>query len=117
MMDVKVDIMAFRERTADDKDLAMELISCFDGGLMEYKTQMMSFADSCDYESLASILHKLKGAVGIFGFDNIVEYIINFEKSAKQKSIADAHERTEHLFAAIDEHVRELKEVINSNNN
>lgn len=113
-MDVKVDIESFRERTAGDKDLAMDLLSCFEDGLTEYQSQMMSYVERNEYESLANVLHKLKGAVGIFGFDNILCFILNFEMQAKTKSVSDGQMKVKCLFDSIDEHILELKKIINN---
>ncbi len=108
MVEVNVDIDAFRERTADDKKLAQELFDCFLNDLPEYRNNLIMTAEKEDEVELRAILHKLKGCVGIFGFDGLSEYIRTLEFADKE----DMKAKISDLLLAIDEHTKELNELM-----
>ena len=77
---------AIYSKLADDADL-VELIDEFIAGL-EYDIKAMhKMLDGCDYDSLRSLAHQMKGAGGSYGYPILTETAKILEEAAEAKDI------------------------------
>lgn len=112
LTEVKIEMDAFNERTANDVALQRNLLSCFEGELVGVRNSLNTMALEGNYNAVASSLHKLKGSVGIFGFVNVVERISELENMLKTDFRADFAEKLSELFLSVEKHIVELKKCI-----
>ena len=103
---------AFDERTASDAKLKNDLLSCFKKESPKTFNILNSMVLNSDYAGAANVLHKLKGNVGIFGFDNIADYIVMIEKKLKSGENADYFGMILELSRSVNEHIVELEKNI-----
>lgn len=113
MIKVEVDIDALMERTADDKELACDLLACLENDLPEKRKMLEMAAGEMNFQQMASLLHAMKGEVGIFGFVNVDKSIVGMEVEAKGCADADYVKNIAVLFDSIGEHIVELKKLLN----
>ena len=112
MSGLDLNIDALNERTANDKVLAGALLSDFVAEMPTYRSDLLDFSRSDDHKSMACCLHKLKGCVGIFGFDSIVESVNDIENMANEGRKCDYESRVEDLFARISDKVEKLYDYL-----
>jgi len=112
LTEVKIEMDAFNERTANDVELQRNLLSCFEGEFADVRNSLNAMTLDGNSNAVASILHKLKGSVGIFGFVNITERISELENMLKTELCADFSEKLSELFVSIEKHIIELKKCI-----
>ena len=112
LTEVKIEIDAFNERTANDVALQRDLLSCFESEFSVLCNSLNHTALNHDCQAVASDLHKLKGSVGIFGFVNVVERISELENMLKTDFRADFTEKLSELFLSVEKHIVELKKCI-----
>lgn len=109
---MKIEMDAFNERTANDLELQRSLLSSFETEFASLRNSLTATALNHDYQMASSLLHKLKGSVGIFGFDNITKRISELENMLKSNFCADFSEMLAELFAYVEKHIEELKKYI-----
>ena len=112
MIELKVDIKAFDERTAGDLALKQDLLVCFEKEFSDLEKSLKDTLLAHDYAGMSSNLHKLKSSVGIFGFDNVTKYIENMENMIACRNFSDLDDFLAELLLSIREHVKELKKYI-----
>ncbi len=112
LTEVKIEMDAFNERTANDVELQRSLLSCFEGEFVGVRNSLNTMVLEGNCNAVASSLHKLKGSVGIFGFVKITERISELENMLKTELCADFAEKMSELFVSIEKHIIELKKCI-----
>ena len=75
-----INIEALNERTACDNELAEDLLNILKTDSPSYKIRLINDLSDSNYKAMAGVLHKMKSAVALFGFDNIKVEIENVEK-------------------------------------
>ena len=111
-IDLKLNMEAFNERTAGDIVLKNDLLSCFKAESSASFNTLNDLMLNGNYAGAANELHKLKGNVGIFGFDNIADYIVMIEKKIKSGENADYFGMILELSRSVNEHIVELEKNI-----
>ncbi len=109
---MKIEMDAFNERTANDIELQRSLLSCFENEFASLRNSLTVIDLRSDYQLASSLLHKLKGSVGVFGFVNIAERISELENMPKSDFCADYAGITYKLFSSVEKHIEELKKCI-----
>jgi HPt (histidine-containing phosphotransfer) domain-containing protein len=112
-IELKIEIKALNERTANDIGLQRDLLECFEKNLGEVRNSLTTYALEDNRNAMKAELHKLKGSVGIFGFVNVSEHISCIEKMLESDTDADFSAMFSDLFSAIENHIVELKSIIN----
>ena len=113
MIELKVDINAFDERTAGDLALKRDLLACFEKEFVDLEKSLKNTSLAQDFAGMSSNLHKLKSSVGIFGFDNVTKFIENMENRIACRDFSDNADILAELLHSIREHIKELKKYIN----
>jgi HPt (histidine-containing phosphotransfer) domain-containing protein len=113
MHNIHINIEALGERTADDSELAIELLDL----LMEQKEYYLNDINSAIYDDdqirLASELHKFKSAVAVFGFDFLAGKIADVEKKALSfSSEIDYSIEINRIFISLNDHIVELEKIL-----
>ena len=103
---------AFNERTANDLELQRSLLSSFEKEFVGLRNSLINKVLEHDYQMASSLLHKLKGSVGVFGFENIAKRISELENMLKSDFCADFTEILSELFVSVEKHIEELKKYI-----
>ena len=111
-IDLKLNMEAFDERTASDAKLKNDLLSYFKKESSNTFNILNNMVLNNDYAGVSNELHKLKGNVGIFGFDNIADYIVMIEKKLKSGENADYFGMILELSRSVNEHIVELEKNI-----
>ncbi|PLX06067.1 MAG: hypothetical protein C0596_16380 [Marinilabiliales bacterium] len=110
---VEINIEALRERTADDNELALDLLQMLIENLDEYKNDILKAINEEDLNQLASELHKFKSAVAVLGFDLLHTEISDVEKKASKKSTeTDYSMKINSIFISLNHHIVELEKII-----
>jgi|GEM_PF-3792780 len=112
MIEMKVEIKTLDDSTAGDANLKRELLNCFESEFSNIGNVLNSLLLKGDNAGMAAELHKLKGAVGIFGFVNLANFIEDFEKKLLADENVNYSALLPELSRSIDEHVVELKRYI-----
>lgn len=112
LTEVKIEMDAFNERTANDVELQRSLLSCFESECADMRNSLRTMTLEGNCNAVASSLHKLKGSVGIFGFVKITERISELENMLKTELCVDFDEKLSELFVSIEKHIIELKKCI-----
>ena len=112
LTEVKIEMDAFNERTANDVELQRSLLSCFESEFDSVRNSLNTMVLEGDCNAVAASLHKLKGSVGIFGFVKITERISELENMLKNELCADFAEKLSEIFMSIEKHIIELKKCI-----
>lgn len=110
MVDTFVNIQALKDRTANDVSLATTLLEMFIKEKDEYIATIKNECLNHNTEGLRKIIHKVKGIVGTFGFDKLVEDAIIINNEAYQNIIDD--EKVSDFCISIENHIFKLKEII-----
>lgn len=111
-IEVKIEFEAFKERTAGDKNLMRDLLSCFKKEFIDTRNTLTKLFLANDNVGIANEFHKLKGSIGIFGFSNVSEKICELENMAKSESCSRIIDDTNCLLNAIEGHVEVLEKSI-----
>ena len=111
-IEVKIEFDAFKERTAGDKNLMCELLSCFKNEFSDTRNTLTKLLLTNDNVGVANELHKLKGSIGIFGFSNVSEKICELENLAKSENCSSIADDIKCLLNAIEEHIEILEKSI-----
>lgn len=109
---MKIEMDAFNERTANDLELQRSLLSSFESEFADMRNSLTDTALGRDCQMASSLLHKLKGSVGVFGFENVAKRISELENMLKSDFCADFTEILSELFFSIEKHIEELKKYI-----
>lgn len=109
---MNIDMNAFNERTANDLELQRSLLSSFEKEFVGLRNSLTDKVLEHDCQMASSLLHKLKGSVGVFGFENIAKRISELENMLKSDFCADFTEILSELFVSVEKHIEELKKYI-----
>lgn len=113
MSDTKINIEALKERTADDQDLALELLKMLKDSQLEYQNEITGALNANNFTQFAASLHKFKSAVGVLGFLDLADQIQNVEKKVSKK-IPDKEYSTKinRIFISLNNHIVELEKIL-----
>lgn len=112
-MKVEIDINALHERTADDNDLALDLLEMLKSAESEYHENIIFAINESNLNAFAAELHKIKSVVAILGFDKLAENISDVEKNALEKSEKiDYTSEINRIFISLNNHIIELDKYL-----
>lgn len=113
---VFVNIIALKERTARDYELALDLLELINTEKLNYQKIMTDASLSNDLEAIASEAHKMKSAVAILGFDNLASEIADLELVAIKKTMSYGFNiKINSIFISLNEHLIELENLLKNN--
>ncbi len=108
-----INIEALNERTACDNELAEDLLNILKTDSPSYKIRLINDLSDSNYKAMAGVLHKMKSAVALFGFDNIKVEIENVEKNTL--SFCDDFDylsKINRIFITLNNHIVELEKIL-----
>jgi len=111
--DVNINIQSLLYRTAGDKELIMDLCNVLKNELSNYQYELQSAIINDEYDSIASLCHKMKSSVAVLGFDKLSQEIFTIEDNARKKTINfDFDMKINCIFISLNEHLIELENFI-----
>ncbi len=113
MIKTVINIEDLNERTADDNELAIELLDMLILAKSNYFSEIDDAIRKKDMNKLAGELHKLKSTVAILGFNNLAEEMANVEKIALKKNDGiDYSSKINSIFISLNDHIVELEKIL-----
>lgn len=113
MIQTKINIQALRQRTANDKDLMIDLLELMKIEKDNYQTDIKKNLINADLEALAKDLHKFKSGVAVLGFDALFGEISDVEKNALKKvDDFDYTNKINCIFISLNNHLIELEKYL-----
>lgn len=113
MDNILINIEALNERTDFDNELAEDLLMILKNDVPKYNAQLIKSLDDSDFKEIATVLHKMKSAVALFGFDNIKLEIELVEKNALSFcSEFDYLSKINRIFITLNNHMVELEKIL-----
>jgi HPt (histidine-containing phosphotransfer) domain-containing protein len=113
MIETKINIQALRQRTANDKDLMLDLLGLMNVEKYNYQSAIQNALSEQDLDAVLRVLHKLKSAVAVLGFDLLADRISIVEKNALKK-VNDFNYAIEinFIFISLNYHLIELENYL-----
>ncbi len=113
MIKTFINIDSLKERTADDRELALELLELLKSLKDDYYFDIIESIELENFKELSSELHKFKSAIAILGFDNLVDEIVGVEKKAVKKMQAiNYSSKINRIFISLNNHIVELEKIL-----
>lgn len=113
MIKTFVDIVQLKERTGNDEKLIVELLEILKTELINYKQEIDVAHTNNNYNELKSIFHKLKSAVGIFGFSNVFDRLDKIEEELKKNNkMLGIDNEINIIFNSVNKHIVELENLM-----
>lgn len=115
MLKVDINIDSLNERTAGDNLLAKELLQMLKNQYDDDFLLAKICLDFKDYNTLASILHRLKSSIGTLGFDGLRVEMEKVEKKvSKNSSTNEFSSEINSIFISLKNHIIELEKILNT---
>lgn len=113
MLNTFIDIAQLKERTGNDEKLIAELLEILKTELINYKQEIKIASSNNNCDELKSIFHKLKSAVGIFGFSNVFDRLDKIEEELKKNNkMLGIDNEINIIFNSINKHIVELENLM-----
>ncbi|MCK9255169.1 MAG: Hpt domain-containing protein [Bacteroidales bacterium] len=114
MIETYIDYDQLKNRIGDDNKLVSELLEILKIELKNYKQSIEFAFENNDKQELETIIHKLKSAIGIFGFRNIYDKLISIEEELKKNiQINCFYNELMLIFISVKNHIIELEKNVN----
>ncbi|MDD2634338.1 MAG: Hpt domain-containing protein [Bacteroidales bacterium] len=115
MIETHINIKALKERTADDKQLAQDLLQILKKSLQTKLGELVDAIVDSNYNLIAFLLHKLKTSVATLGFDKLKAEIESVEQEAQNNSSTfDYKTKINCIFISLNNHITELNKILNT---
>ena len=113
MIETCVNIIALKERTADDEQLATELLQMLKNCQQQKLIELLEAIQENNYKLIAFLLHKFKTPVATLGFDKLKSEIEIVEKYAHNYSETfDYNSKINCIFISLNNHIVELEKIL-----
>lgn len=113
MIETCINIIALKERTADDNQLALDLLQILKNSKQTKLSELVVAIDYLNYKQIAFLLHKLKTSVATLGFDKLKSEIEIVEQEAQNySSVFDYNNKINCIFISLNNHIVELEKIL-----
>lgn len=113
MIETEINYIALSERTAEDKELASELLEMLVSDIDAYIDEFDSAIKNANYEQIATLSHKFKSALAVFGFDKLAKEVYAIEENSLKNIIEyDYLSKINCIFISLNNHIVELENFL-----
>ena len=113
MIETCINIIALKERTADDNQLAIDLLQMLENSQKTKLIELLEAIDDNNYKLIAFLLHKFKTPVATLGFDKLTFEIEIVEQEAQNySSTFDYNTKINCIFISLNNHIVELEKIL-----
>ncbi|MDD4150141.1 MAG: hypothetical protein PHE33_08935 [Bacteroidales bacterium] len=113
MIETCINIIALKERTADDNELAVDLLQMLKNCQQQKLIELLEAIDDRNYKLIGFLLHKFKTPVATLGFDKLKSEIEIVERNAQNYSETfDYNSKINCIFISLNNHIVELEKIL-----
>lgn len=113
MIEICININALNERTADDNQLALDLLQMLKNSQQTKLIELLEAIDKNNYKLIAFLLHKFKTPVATLGFEKLKTEIEIVEQEAQNYSATfDYNTKINCIFISLKNHIVELEKIL-----